>query len=60
MPRKSPPKPDEKPQLERFLEAAKEHGAAETDAGLTDAIRKIATVKPKEDHPRPSGKKASS
>jgi hypothetical protein len=43
LPRKLPPKPDEKPQIERFIEAAKEVGAAETDEGLSDAIRRVAT-----------------
>ncbi len=47
MPRKSPPKPDEKPQFERFIEAAKEVEAAETDEGLTNAIRKVAAPKTK-------------
>jgi hypothetical protein len=35
MPRKHPPKPDEKPQFERFLEAAKKIEAGETDRGLS-------------------------
>lgn len=43
MPRKLPPKPDEKPQFERFIEAAKQVGAAETDEGLTVAIRRVAS-----------------
>ena len=42
MPRKSPPKPDEKPQFERFLEAAEAIGAAKSDAGLAATIQKIA------------------
>jgi hypothetical protein len=45
MPRKSPPKPDEKPQFERFIDAAKKVGAAETDEGLPVAIRKVAGAK---------------
>jgi hypothetical protein len=45
MPRKHPPKPDEKPQFERFIEAAKQIGAAKTDEGLKDVIRKIAPTK---------------
>jgi hypothetical protein len=44
MPRKSPSRPDEKPQFERFIEAAKKVGAAETDEGLPDAIRKMANT----------------
>jgi hypothetical protein len=56
------PKPtkDEKPQIERFIEAAKQIGAPETDEGLTAAIRKIASAKPLGSHPRPSGKQSSS
>jgi hypothetical protein len=51
MPRKSPPQSDEKPQFERFIEAAKKAEAAETDEGLANAIRKVAAPK----HPvRPS------
>jgi hypothetical protein len=42
MPRKSPLKPDEKPQFEHFIDAAKKVGAAESDEGLPDAIRKMA------------------
>ena len=39
------PRPDEKPQFERFLEAAKMVEAAETDEGLAGAIRLIAPAK---------------
>jgi hypothetical protein len=42
MPRKSPLKLDKKPQFERFIDAAKKVGAAESDEGLPDAIRKMA------------------
>jgi hypothetical protein len=45
MPRKHPPKPDEKPQFERFIEAAKEIGAAPTDKDLQSVVRKVATFK---------------
>ncbi len=41
MPKKSPPKPDEKPQFERFIETAKEIGADETDASLANNVRRI-------------------
>ena len=37
--------PREKPQFDRFLEAAKEIGATETDGALADTIRRI-TPKP--------------
>ena len=57
MPRKSPPKPDEKPQFERFLEAAKEIGAAETDAALPNIIKRLSphadgSTKPKREKAR--------
>ena len=42
MPRKSPPKADEKPQFERFIETAKKTEAATTDEGLLDTVRKVA------------------
>ena len=43
------PKPDEKPQFERFLETARDIGAAETDEGLDEVVRKvIPTISPKE------------
>jgi hypothetical protein len=45
MPRKLPPKSDEKPQFERFIETATQISAAETDEGLADTVRKIATSK---------------
>jgi hypothetical protein len=60
MPRKHPPKSDEKPQFERFIETAKKIGAAKTDKGLGDTIRKIAPAKPSAPLPRPSAKLASS
>jgi hypothetical protein len=40
MPAKKP-KPDEKPQFERFLETAREIGAGETDAELEKQFDKI-------------------
>lgn len=36
------PRPDEKPQFERFLETARQLGAGETDEALNQAIRKMA------------------
>jgi hypothetical protein len=45
MPRRSRSKPGEKPQFERFIEAAKNSGAAEVDDGLTGAVRKAAAYK---------------
>ena len=41
MPAKKP-KPDEKPQRERFIEAARESGADEPGNALDDAIAQIA------------------
>jgi len=41
MPARKPPPPDEKPQFERFLETAREIGAAETDEGLDAVLRKV-------------------
>jgi hypothetical protein len=42
MPRRLPPKPGEKPQFERFIDAAKKSGAADTDEGLAGVVRAIA------------------
>jgi len=44
MPARKPRPPDEKPQFERFLETAREFGAAETDEGLEEVFQKV--VKP--------------
>lgn len=41
MPARKPPPPHEKPQFERFLEAAREVEAAETDEGLDKVVRKV-------------------
>jgi hypothetical protein len=41
MPKRKPPPSDEKPQFERFLETVREVGAAETDEGLGEAVRKV-------------------
>jgi hypothetical protein len=60
MPRKHPPKPDEKPQFERFLEAAKNIGAAQTDEELPTVIRRVATPKQEVSPPHPRGKRVSS
>jgi hypothetical protein len=40
MPAKKP-KPDEKPQFERFIETAREIGAAETDEALEKGLEKL-------------------
>lgn len=47
MPAKKPPNPNEKPQKERFIEAAKNAGVDETGAEFERALGKIAPpVKP--------------
>jgi hypothetical protein len=45
MPARKPPAPDEKPQIERFIEAAREHGASEDPEEFERIFRRI--VKPK-------------
>ena len=42
MPTKTP-KPDEKPQRERFIETAREIGADETKEGFERAFKKVTT-----------------
>jgi hypothetical protein len=46
MPRKLPPNPDEKPQLQRFLDAVERSEADKTDAALKATVRKIAKPLP--------------
>ena len=63
MPARKPRPSDEKPQFERFLDAAREHEAAETDEGLEEVLRKV--IKPKEIMPsappsRHTGKRRAS
>jgi hypothetical protein len=57
MPRKSPPKSDEKPQFERFIEAAKEIGAANSDKDLSATIRKLAHANPTRANESPTSRK---
>lgn len=45
MPARNPAPVGEKPQFERFLEAAREFGAAETDEGLDEVLRKVIAPK---------------
>jgi hypothetical protein len=42
---KSDPKPDDEKQSERFIKAAKEAGADETERGADKAFRKVALPK---------------
>ncbi len=45
MPRKKPPSPDEKPQRERFIEAARKAGVDETGKEFERAFAKIVPPK---------------
>ncbi len=45
MPKKKPPPPDEKPQRERFIEAAREAGVDETGEAFERAFRKVVPPK---------------
>lgn len=57
MPAKKPT-PDEKPQFERFIEAAKKAEADETDDALPRLIQKIApSIKGRSDGKHPIAKK---
>lgn len=48
MPKKNPPDPNEKPQHERFKEAAREHGADESGKAFERAFKKVVPpAKPK-------------
>ncbi len=59
MPKKKPPPPNEKPQRERFIEAAREAGVDETGEEFEKAFRKI--VPPRRANPdtKRSGPKSS-
>ncbi len=52
MPAKKP-KADEKPQRERFVEAAREIGADETERGFERAFKKIVTSSSSSEKKRP-------
>jgi hypothetical protein len=45
MPAKNPPPKDEKPQKQRFIDTAREHGADETGRKFDKAIEKILPAK---------------
>jgi hypothetical protein len=45
MPAKKPPPKDEKPQKERFIEAAKQAGVDESGEGFEKTMRKLALKK---------------
>lgn len=48
MPKKKPPNPSEKPQRERFIEAAREAGVDESGEEFERAFKKIAPPKRKQ------------
>lgn len=48
MPKKNPPDPKEKPQKERFIEFAREHGADTTDTRKLERTFKKVVKQPKE------------
>jgi hypothetical protein len=52
--------PDDRAQSKRFLEAAREAEADETEEGADRAFKKIASSKPLVPRPRPSGRTVSS
>lgn len=52
MPARKPRPIDEKPQFERFLDAAREFETAETDEGLETIFRKVVTPKASEPESR--------
>jgi hypothetical protein len=58
------PKPDEKPQSERFIETAREIGASEDAADFERVFERIVVPKekitPSVPHPRRTGKRVSS
>jgi hypothetical protein len=45
MPARKPPPPDEKPQIERFIEAAREHGASDDPEEFERVFRRIVKSK---------------
>lgn len=47
MPKKAPPNPDEKPQRDRFIDFAREHGADKDAEALDRNFKKVAK-QPKE------------
>lgn len=49
MPARKPPPSDEKPQYERFLEAAREHGTSEDPEVFERVFRKVMRVRPPQD-----------
>jgi hypothetical protein len=42
MPKKNPPDPKEKPQRQRFVDFAREHGADKDDKALERTFKKVA------------------
>ena len=44
--------PDDKPQLDKFKEAAREHGADESEAHWDERLKRVAKVKPAPEKPQ--------
>ncbi len=53
-------KPDDPEQSKRFIDAAREAEADETEEGADKAFKKVVRSKPGASRPHPSAKKASS
>jgi hypothetical protein len=56
MPRKAPPKPDDKPQYERFLEAAREHATSEDPEVFEHVFRQVMKSRRSTIPPKPSSR----
>ena len=59
MPARKPPSPDEKPQYERFLEAAREHGTSEDPEVFERVFRQVVRAGKPSEQAGPSPKKPS-
>jgi hypothetical protein len=60
MPSKTERKPDNPEQSKRFIDAAREAEADETESGADGAFKKVVSPKPAAGRSRPSGKQSSS
>lgn len=63
MPARKPPPPDEKPQIERFIEAAREAGLSEDPEDFERVFHKVVkpkSITPSARHPHRTGKLPSS
>lgn len=57
MARKNEPKPDDPAQYKRFIDAARDAGAADSEAAADRAFRKVASPKDKNSREHPDQKK---